>query len=63
MRVTRCSEEERAMMRECEAGVLEERRVRSRSWVRRKWARWLVARWVSKPSRVRVWVGIAIFWV
>lgn len=44
--------EVRVMTREAKAGVVEARRAGRRMEVRRKWERWLVASWVSKPSGV-----------
>jgi hypothetical protein len=40
------------MTREPEVDVAEERRRGLRRLKRRKWERWLVANWVSKPSTV-----------
>ena len=48
------------MTRELNAGVEESRRRGLSSWKRRKWARWLVPNWASKPSAVSVRVGRAI---
>lgn len=52
MPASRWRKEEKHTMRELKHGVEEVRRVALRSRKSRKWARWLVANCVSKPSAV-----------
>lgn len=55
----RWPEEERQITLEADDGVDEERRSGLSSWKRRKWERWLVPSWDSKPSAVVPW-GVAM---
>ena len=56
----RCAPDVTLTTRELKEGDEDDRRVGSKSWKRRKWERWLVPNWSSKPSSVRPSGGLRI---